>query len=139
MTQPPNGSRRALQVVLVVLAVIPIGTGLMDMLLGAGTLPSDQDLNPDLQSNYRFFATMWFGLGLAILWIVPRVETAVQPLRAVTALVFLGGLTRVLAMVVDGMPHPMFVAFTALELIAPPILVLWQNRVSAQSRVRANV
>jgi len=131
VTGQSHRSRRALQVVLVVLAVIPIGTGLMDMLFGAGTLPSEQDLNPDLQSNYRFFATIWLGLGLMILWIVPRVETAVLPLRAVTGIVFLGGLARVLSIVVSGAPHPMFVAFTILELVAPPILVLWQNKVRA--------
>ena len=64
MTERADRSRRALQVVLVVLGLIPIGTGLMDMLLGVGVLPSPQDPNPDLQSNYRFLATMWFGVGL---------------------------------------------------------------------------
>jgi hypothetical protein len=121
-------------VVLVVLGLIPIGTGLMDMLLGVGILPSPQDPNPDLQSNYRFFATMWFGVGLMILWIVPRVDTAVRALRAVTGIVFLGGLMRVLSMLVSGVPHPMFVAFTVLELVAPPILVWWQNKVRADPR-----
>ena len=115
--------------VVAVLAVVPIATGLMDIVAGAAVLPGNPPVTPELDSNYRFFATIWFGAGLVLAWIVPRVERATTPLRAVCGVVFLGGLARCLSIVLQGMPAPMFVAFTVLELVAPPILILWQNRI----------
>ncbi|MEV6342953.1 DUF4345 domain-containing protein [Actinoplanes sp. NPDC051851] len=129
MTDPSPRSCRALQIVIGVLAAVPIITGLMDVILGTATLPTRPESNPDLESNYRFFAMIWLGAGLTLAWIVPRVRTAVLPLRAVAGIVFAGGFARVLSLLVSGVPSPLFVFFAVLELVAPPVLILWQNRV----------
>ncbi|HEX5741153.1 MAG TPA: DUF4345 domain-containing protein [Pilimelia sp.] len=132
-TTRSSASRRGLQITLGVLALIPIGTGLLDVVGGPGTLPSPQHLNPDLESNYRFFATIWLGFGLFLVWIIPRVEREVSLLRAVSGIVFAAGAARVLAMAVSGRPHPIFQAAMVLELVAPPVLVLWQHRVAREA------
>ncbi|MGK5632216.1 DUF4345 domain-containing protein [Streptomyces sp. URMC 123] len=115
---------------LAVLSLIPIGTGLMDAFAGVNALPSEQVANADLESNYRFLATIWLGVGVLILWIIPRVETALLPFRAVCAVTVAGGLVRLLSMAVAGVPHTMFVWAFVLELVAPPLLALWQTRVA---------
>lgn len=128
------GSRRALQVTLALLALIPMGTGLMDVLGGVHALPTPQVSTPTLESNYRFLATIWVGVGLVILWVIPRVETRLLPFRAICAISVAGGLVRLLSMAVVGVPHQIFVWACASELVAPPLMALWQTRV-AQSAV----
>jgi Domain of unknown function (DUF4345) len=66
--------KRALQIVTALLGLVPIVTGLIAMsgtsdpiYAAAGLAPL-----PVLDSNLRFFAGVWFGLGVAILWLVPR-------------------------------------------------------------------
>ncbi|GAA2530289.1 DUF4345 domain-containing protein [Pilimelia columellifera] len=121
-------SRIGLQITLGALACIPLVTGLMDLLLGVGVLPGRPTADANIESNYRYFATFWLAAGLLIVWIIPRVERATWPLRALCATVFVGGLARLLAMAVHGQPHLLFQAATVLELTAPPVLVWWQSQ-----------
>jgi hypothetical protein len=135
--QSSQGSRRALQVVLAFLALIPISTGLMDALGGVHALPTKQVATATLESNYRFLGTLWFGVGLLIVWIIPRVETALAPFRAVCAISVAGGLVRLLSMAVAGIPHSIFVWACVLELTAPPAMALWQTQVARAARSQA--
>ncbi|MDQ3403626.1 MAG: DUF4345 domain-containing protein [Actinomycetota bacterium] len=120
---------RALRVVLVVLGVFVIVTGALDIVIGTATLPGNTDVPTNVDSNYRFFAAIWLMLGLVLLWIVPRVREATAPLRVVCAAVFVGGLARVMSLIVAGVPDPLLVAFIGVELIVPPVLLVWQASV----------
>jgi hypothetical protein len=126
-------SRRALQVVLGVLALIPLGTGLMDVVVSTAALPGAPSVTPELDSNYRFFGVVWAGMGVALIWAIPRVERATTLLRGVFAVVFLGGLARCLSLVMVGVPEPMFLGLIVLELTAPPIVIAWQSRIATDS------
>jgi hypothetical protein len=125
-----GGSRRALQALLVLFGLIAIGTAVAEIAVGGALVSQGAAVPVDVDSNYRFFAAFWLGAGVLLLWIVPRVESAVAPLRAVTGLVFLGGLARLISMAAVGVPSPMFLGLLALELAAPPILILWQSRLA---------
>lgn len=69
-------TRLLLQICTALLALIPIATGIVslrgvrDPLYGPLGLPD----SPVLDSNLRFFGGVWLGLGLAMLWTVPRIE-----------------------------------------------------------------
>ena len=43
---------------------------------------------------------------------------------------FVGGLGRLLAVVLDGTPHPFYVAMLVLELALPPLMVVVAGRVA---------
>ncbi|MQA26566.1 MAG: DUF4345 domain-containing protein, partial [Micromonosporaceae bacterium] len=115
-----TGSRRALQGLLVAFGLIAVGTGIAEIAIGGALVSQGEPVPVDVDSNYRFFAVFWLGAGLTLLWTVPRVERAAGPLRAVAALVFLGGLARLLSIAMAGVPSPMFLGLLALELAAPP-------------------
>ncbi|MBR1204232.1 MULTISPECIES: DUF4345 domain-containing protein [unclassified Bradyrhizobium] len=128
--------RRALQIATVLLALVPVLTGIITMLGVSDPLYASSGV-PALQvldSNLRFFGGVWLGLGLALLWLVPRIESESVLFRVVWGGIFLGGIGRLLSMVMVGLPPLPFVGFTALEVIGAPLFVYWQHRVATADR-----
>ncbi|PAY04766.1 hypothetical protein CK489_33820 [Bradyrhizobium sp. UFLA03-84] len=128
--------RRALQVATAVLALVPILTGIITMLGVSDPLyaASGVPALPVLDSNLRFFGGVWLGLGLALLWLVPRIESESVLFRVVWGGIFLGGIGRLLSIVMVGAPPLPFVGFTLLEVIGAPLFVYWQHRVATARR-----
>ena len=128
--------RRALQIATALLALVPILTGIITMLGVSDPLYASSGVPalPVLDSNLRFFGGVWLGLGLALLWLVPRIETESVLFRVVWGGIFLGGIGRLLSMAMVGLPPLPFVGFTALEVIGAPLFVYWQHLVAKAGR-----
>ena len=123
---------KAFQAVLAVLGLFAAGTGLLEIVLGPSVLlPGSPTPGPTLDSNYRFFSAMWLAIGVALLSVVPRVREAGTVLRFVSAAVFVGGLARIASWLAVGQPHAMMLVLLGIELIVPPVLVVWQRRLTA--------
>jgi hypothetical protein len=125
-------SKRPLQILTAILGAVPVLTGIVGLFgladpiyAGAG-IPA----NALLDSNLRFLSGVWLGLGLAVWWLVPRIETQTVLFRALWAMIFIGGIGRLLSMLFLGMPPVPFIAFTALEIVGAPLFVLWQARLA---------
>jgi hypothetical protein len=52
-------------------------------------------------------------------------------LNLLAAVFFAGGIGRLLAVVIDGLPHPFYLAMLAIELMAPPMMVVVAKKVAA--------
>jgi len=133
-------SRLALQRVTTGLALIPIGTGVLGLLgldplyVRFGVIP-----NTVLDSNLRFFSGFWLGGGLAMLWLVPRIEKEGALFRALWCMIFLGGIGRVASLAAVGLPPvPLgpVLGVLLLELVGAPIFVAWQRRVEREHAAR---
>lgn len=124
-------SYRLLQGLTGVLALIPILTGAITMMGVHDPLYAALDLpgNPLLDSNLRFLGGVWLGLGLAAFWMVPRLHAQTVLFRVVWGAIFIGGLGRLLSMLVVGSPPAPFIAFTVLEIVGAPLFVGWHARV----------
>jgi Domain of unknown function (DUF4345) len=127
-------SKKPLQYTIAVLGLIPVITGIItlmgvsDPLYVAAGIPRDALLD----SNLRFFGGLWLGLGLALLWLVPRVETETAIYRLLWGMIFIGGIGRLLSIVFIGMPPWPFVGFTLLEIVGAPLFMLWQSRIAVK-------
>ena len=130
-------SQRAFQVLLVILALFVIVVGITDTLFGTAPLPGDTSVSPEVDSNYRFFAAIFLAVGLLLLWVAldPLERTRSLALWWVSGAVFLGGLARIVSLVAAGSPAPLVYALLALELVAPPVLVLWHRALTNRARV----
>jgi hypothetical protein len=129
-------SRRLLQIATGLLALVPIVTGAITMLGTGDPLYSSSDIPalPVLDSNLRFFGGLWLGLGIALYWLLPRIERETALFRTIWGAIFLGGIGRALSiLLIDAPPIP-FIGFTALELVGAPLFIYWQYRVAAAAR-----
>jgi len=128
-------SKRTLQIILLIIAFVPIITGPMGMISGITDKfygLSIQDINIGniiLDSNMRYFSGVWFGLGLVILWIIPKIEKHKAIFRFICGMIFLGGIGRVFSIFDLGFPSIPFIFFTLLELLFP-LLIILQNKIA---------
>ena len=68
--------------------------------------------------------------GVALLWCARDVQHRRGYVSLLAAALFVGGIGRLLAVVLVGVPHPFYVAMLVLELVVPPLIVLAARRVA---------
>ncbi len=128
-------TKRPLQIVTATLGIVPVITGLVQMMGIHDPLYAQLHLPADatLDSNMRFLAGVWLGLGLAVLWLVPRIAEQTVLFRVLWLMIFVGGIGRLVSMAVVGTPLVPFMGLTVLEILGAPIFVYWQHRVVQNS------
>ena len=125
-------NKLTLQIVMGLLAIIPVATGLLGLLGVADPFYVAVGVPRIvvLDTNLRFYSGVWLGLGLALYWLLPTIERQTVLFRAIWAIIFIGGIGRLLSMTLLASPPVAFVAFTALEIVGAPLFIWWQSRVS---------
>lgn len=121
--------RRCLQAAAAVAALVPVAAGLAGALLGIEPFGRNQPVHIDVASHGRYLSGLLLGLGLAFWSTIPRIEAHGPRFRLLAAIVFIGGLARLLGVAVDGVPSAGMVFGLAMELVATPALALWRERV----------
>ena len=98
-------NKKTLQVTTALLGLIPVVTGIIAMLGIDDPLYASLGLPRStlLDSNLRFFAGLWLGAGIAMLWLVPSIERQKVLYRALWgATAFTATLTSMLGPVEAG-------------------------------------
>jgi len=126
--------RRALQILLIVLSLLPLTVGGLGLLYGVEFYIPPAVANANLDSQFRFASGWDVGLAFIVWWIVPQIERQTSLFRVVCAAVFLGGLGRVAAWHFTGAPHVAVMAVTAIELLVPA-LIPWQALIARRHAV----
>ena len=128
--------RRLFQVLVSILALNAILVSGLYLLMGLKgisftgvNLPFDPSSDSWSSVDYLFRALSgtWLALGLMLAYLVPSIERQTVWFRFVCAGIFLMGLGRLLSVLSLGANSKPLVAM-ALELILPPLLVLWQGK-----------
>lgn len=130
--------RRALQVFLGLFGATAIFICLLHLALGSASIPGSVAVNATMDSEDRFYATLFGAYGVAILACVRDIEQKTRPLYFLLLTFFAGGVARLVSMAAVGLPSPFFVTMTALELALPPVLALAQRRVVGLSVPRGD-
>ena len=104
-------------------ALVPVTAGISGVISGASRDPAAFD------SHYRYLSGLLLGLGLMFASLVPAIERRGELFRALTFVVFTGGLTRLLAYGLRGDPGVMRYALV-MELLVTPSLCVWQARLA---------
>ena len=125
-------SKQMLQATVAVLALIPLLSGLGGIVLGPRLFGVQPPWPADLDSHLRFLSGVFLAVGIGFCSCVPSIETKTGSFRLLAALVFCGGLARLFSLIVAGAPSAGYLFGLGMELVAVPLLVLWQAKVSSR-------
>lgn len=133
----PRAAFRAMQILLAVLGISALGIAFLIFVLGEQAVyvfeagfdalsghaaTTGQTISPTIDSELRFYATLWFSYGIVLLWIVRGMVERMRVVPIGAAIFFAGGVGRVLSFLSVGAPHPMFVVLMAIELGLPVVV-----------------
>ena len=122
--------RKALQIFLAMFGAIAIAIASLHIVFGPAAIPGSIPVNATMDSEDRFYATLFAAYGVALLWCVKDVEQKSRVVYFLLATLFVAGLARVVSIAAVGLPDPFFVAMLALELAIPVVVGFMQQRVS---------
>jgi hypothetical protein len=124
--------RRLLQLAVALGCVVPIAAGAIGVMHGPEMLRGVGEGSPaDLDSHFRYLSGLLLATGLAFATCIPGIDRKTSRFRLLAFLVFVGGLGRLHSLWSIGIPGGGHAFGLAMELIAVPLLVLWQARVAA--------
>ena len=104
-----------------------IGIALVHIIFGPASIPGSVPVNATMDSEDRFYATLFLGFGAALVWVSRDLRQRSAVFFALLGVFFLGGIARTISWFAVGPPIPMFVFLGSLELILPPLL-WWGHR-----------
>ena len=116
--------RRTLQIIIGVGGVAAVLIALLHIILGPATIPGSIPVNATMDSEDRFYATIFLAYGLALIWCVRDIETKRRGLWFLTITFFTGGIARIISALSVGLPHPFFINMTLLELSLPILIFI---------------
>jgi hypothetical protein len=122
--------RQTFQAVLALFGAIVIAISVAHFAIGPQAIIGGTAVNPTMAGEDRFFAGLLLCSGLALAWCARDVQRKRVYINLLAAVFFVGGLGRLLAVLIDGMPHPFYIAMLALELGLPPVMVVVARRVA---------
>ena len=125
----------ALTTLLKFIAAIPILVGLMHIVLGLQTdvllganVAAELLTDPVLDSQNRFYGAIFMGYGALIFLCSTNLRQHATLFRILSGGVFLGGLARVISIVLHGVPSTPVLGLIVIELLGVPLLVWWHSR-----------
>jgi len=122
--------KKFLQVFLGLFGLTAIFIASPHIVLGPAAIPGSVPVNATMDSEDRFYATMFAAYGVALLWCIKDIERKSQVVYFLALTFFVGGLARLVSIAAVGFPHPFFIAMTVLELLIPVFMAFMQSRVS---------
>jgi hypothetical protein len=122
--------KRAFQVFLILFGIVAIAIALLHIFLGPSAIPGSIPVNATMDSEDRFYATLFAAYGLALIWCVKDVETKSRTVYFLTATFFVGGVARVVSIAAVGPPNTFFTVMMTLELLLPVCMAFAQFRIS---------
>jgi hypothetical protein len=84
----------------------------------------------DLDTHFRYLSGLLLGIGLCFAAAIPTIERRSEMLVALCAVVVVGGMARLAALISGDLPSTPHVLALGMELLVVPLLVLWQRRIA---------
>lgn len=120
--------RQTFQILLALGAMVPLLGGFRDVLVGLPEFLSPDYI--DLDSHYVFMSGVLMAIGAGYLSCVAHPELKTQRIRLLSALIFTGGLCRLLAWTSAGQPSNIMMFALFMEVAVAPLLTMWQGRIA---------
>lgn len=86
--------------------------------------PMDAAWLATMDSQMRFYAAFWGAYGVLLVIIVTNTEQHLELIPWLAAVMFAGGVGRVVSRLTVGAPYSSTSGLMAVELLAPPVMIL---------------
>jgi Domain of unknown function (DUF4345) len=127
--------KRALQVFSGLFGITAIFIALSHVVLGPPAIPGSIPVNATMDSEDRFYATLFAAYGAALIWCIRDIEKKSRTVYFLAATFFAGGLARLISIAFVGPPNGFFIAMTVLELTIPAFMAIMQRRISKSANI----
>ncbi len=117
-----------LKIIILLFGLACMGIALSHIAIGPAVIPGSIPVNATMDSEDRFYATLFLGFGAALVWCSRDLTARGGLFQALLLVFFLGGIARAISAAQVGLPNMMFQILWALELLMPPVLWLWWRR-----------
>ncbi|WP_176399697.1 DUF4345 domain-containing protein [Novosphingobium sp. B 225] len=111
--------QRLLRWFLVAFGAVCAAIALVHIAFGPASIPGSVPVNAIMDSEDRFYATLFLGFGLAHIWAAQDLSQRSGLVLAMQAVFFAGGLARLISVVAVGWPSGLFIFLGGLELVIP--------------------
>ena len=94
--------------------LVCMGIALGHIAIGPAVIPAPIPVNATMDSEDRFYATLFLGFGLALVWCARDLEPRRDVFFALLAIFFVGGIARIISWIQVGPPIALFIFLGAL-------------------------
>ncbi|MBA3510795.1 MAG: DUF4345 domain-containing protein [Sphingomonas sp.] len=130
-----RSERRLLKLAVALACLVPLGAGTAGVVLGPTGIENDiPRAHLKLDSHFRYLSGLLLGIGMVFAACIPKIERKSELFSALSAIVAIGGLSRLWALAVYDMPAMPHVFALVMELAVVPMLFIWQKRVALASK-----
>jgi len=119
--------RKLLTALVAIFGFVCAVIGLAHIVLGPRSIPGSVPVNATMDSEDRFYATLFIGFGVAIAWASRDLDRREKVFGALLLVFFLGGIARIVSAAMVGLPSGLFIFLGSLELILPPLFWFWHR------------
>ena len=119
---------RTLRVAVTAFGIICASIGLAHLVVGPASIPGSIPVNATMDSEDRFYATLFLGFGIAVAWTGMDMKSRRSIFGALMAIFFAGGFARIISWIAVGQPDALFILLGALELLLPPLFWWWSGQ-----------
>lgn len=127
--------KTSFQAFLILFGIVAIGIAIAHLILGPASIPGSIPVNATMDSEDRFYAVLFGAFGVALIWCTKQIESKGLFVYFLAVTFFVGGLARLVSVAVVGLPHPLFIFLTTLELIIPLYMIWAQYKISGTSNI----
>ena len=122
----------ALRIVVALFGLVCCAIALVHIAIGPSSIPGSVPVNATMDSEDRFYATLFLGFGAALIWASNDLIARRNVFRFLLLIFFLGGIARIISAVMVGLPNGLFQFLGAVELILPIALYVWLRAIIAK-------
>ena len=91
-------------------------------------------LPADLESHFRYLSGLLLGVGIGFAASIPTIERRSELFAVLSGTVVVGGLARLSAIPIHGLPETPHILALGMELLVVPLLFAWQRKVARRFR-----
>ena len=131
--------KKSLQVFLGLFGITATFIASLHIVLGPSAIPGSIPVNATMDSEDRFYATLFAAYGVALLWCIKNIERKSMVVYFLALTFLVGGLARLVSMAAVGLPNAFFTVMTMLELLIPFVMAFMQSRISKDTDAQQGV